>query len=111
MAKWFGKIGFAETVETSPGCWEEQITEREYYGDMNRRSRRLESTSNLNDNINISNEISIISDPFAYQNFHAMRYVEYMGTFWKVTSVDVQYPRLILSVGGVYNAEQTESAD
>lgn len=111
MGKWFGKIGFAETVETSPGCWEEQITEREYYGDVVRNFRRLESTSNLNDNVNIANEISIVSDPFANQNFHAMRYIEFMGALWKVSSVEVKYPRLILTVGGVYNAEQAESAD
>lgn len=111
MAKWFGKIGFAETVETSPGCWVEQITEREYYGDLTRNTRRLESSGNLNDNINIANEISILSDPFANQNFHAMRYVEFMGTLWKVSNVEVQYPRLILTLGGVCNAEQAESAD
>lgn len=111
MGKWFGKIGFAELVEETPGNWVENIVEREYYGDLNRNSRRLDSTSNLNDNINIANEISIVADPFANQNFHAMRYVEFMGALWKVSSVEVKYPRLILTVGGVYNAEQTESAD
>lgn len=103
MAKWFGKIGFAETKETTPGVWEEQITEREYFGDLTRNTRRLQSSENLNDNITIANEISIISDPFANQNFHAMRYVEFMGTKWKVSTVEVQYPRLILSLGDIYN--------
>ena len=111
MGKWFGKIGFAETVETSPGVWEEEFVERNYYGDVIRNTRRLESTSYLNDNINIANEISIVADPFANENFHAMRYVEFMGTIWKISNVAVQYPRLILTVGGVYNAEQAESAD
>ena len=103
MAKYFGKVGYAETVETDPGVWEEQITVREYFGDLIRNTRRLESSGNLNDDINIANEISIVADPFAYQNFHAMRYVEYMGAKWKVTSVEVRHPRLILTVGGLYN--------
>ena len=103
MAKWCGIIGYAEQVETTPGVWSEQISERKYYGDVIRNNRRLQSAGKLNDDINVGNEISIIADPFANNNFHSMRYVEFMGTKWKVTTVDVQYPRLILSLGGVYN--------
>ena len=103
MAKFYGIIGYAEQVETVPGVSSEEITERPYYGDLIRNTRRYESASQLNDNLNIANEISIIADPFAYQNFHAMRYVEFMGAKWKITTVEVQYPRLILTIGGVYN--------
>lgn len=103
MAKFFGKIGYAETKQTSPGVWEEEITEREYFGDLTRNTRRLQSSGNLNDNIVVANDISIISDPFANQNFHAMRYVEFMGTKWKISNVEVQYPRLILTLGDQYN--------
>lgn len=103
MAKWYGKIGYAEMVETKPGVWEEIITDRMYYGEVNRISRRLQGSSQLNDDINVANEISIVSDPFANQNFHAMRYIEFMGAKWKVSNVEVKYPRLILTVGGVYN--------
>ena len=103
MAKFFGKIGYAETEQTSPGVWEEKITEREYFGDLTRNTRRLQSSGNLNDNIVVSNDISIVADPFANQNFHAMRYVEFMGTKWKISNVEVQYPRLILTLGDQYN--------
>lgn len=106
MAKYFGKIGYAEQVETAPGVWEEQITERQYYGDVVRNIRKLESSGDINDNINVSMEISIVADPYAIQNFHAMRYVEFMGSLWKITNVEVNYPRLILSIGGVYNGQQ-----
>ena len=106
MAKYFGKIGYAEQVETAPGVWEEQITERQYYGDVVRNIRKLESSGDINDNINVSMEISIVADPYAIRNFHAMRYVEFMGSLWKITSVEVNYPRLILSIGGVYNGQQ-----
>ena len=103
MAKYCGNIGFAETVETRPGVWEDKITEYVYYGDLTRNTRRLQSGSNLNDNINIANNISIVADPYANKNFHKIRYIELMGTKWKVSDVEVQFPRLILTLGDVYN--------
>lgn len=107
MAKFYGLIGYAdETVETSPGVWEDVIIERGYFGELIRNTRRLETSNNLNDNVNISNEISIVADEFAIQHFHLMRYVEFAGAKWKITSVEVRHPRLILTVGGVYNGEQ-----
>lgn len=103
MAKFYGNVGFAETVETEPSIWEEKIVERPYFGDVLRRSRRLESSGNVNSNVNVTNEISIVADPYANQNLFAMRYVEFMGTKWEISNVDVQYPRLVLTIGGVYN--------
>lgn len=104
MGKFYGKVGYVVTEESSPGVWTEQITERTYYGDVIQNNRRLESADSTNDNINISNRISILADPYAYLNFHAIKYVEFMGSLWKVTSVDAsQRPRLILTLGGVYN--------
>lgn len=107
MAKFYGVIGYVETVETSPGVWEEQITEHNYYGELVRNTSRFQVSDQVNDNINIANEISVIADPFATQNFHAMRYVEFMGAKWKITNVEVRYPRLILTIGGVYNGDES----
>ena len=106
MAKWYGVIGYAVTVETDPGVWEETITERSYYGDTIRNTRMLQNSGEVNDNVNISNQISIVADPYANQNIYALRYIEFMGTKWKITNVDVQYPRLILTIGGVWNGGQ-----
>lgn len=103
MAKFYGNVGFAETVETSPSVWTERIVDRSYFGDVIRRTRRLESSGDVNGNVNITNQISIIADPYANQNLFAIRYVEFMGTKWKVSDVDIQYPRLVLTIGGVYN--------
>lgn len=105
MGKFYGSIGYAETIETSPGVWVEQITERKYYGDVNRDSRRLQSANQLNDNINVSSEISIVADPYAYNHFHSMRYAEFMGAKWKISTVEPKPPRLILTLGGLYNGE------
>lgn len=103
MAKWHGNIGYVETVEVQPGIWEEQVIERQYYGDVTRNTRSLQQSDGVNDNVNISNNISIIADPYANENFHNMRYAQFMGTNWKITNIEVQYPRLILTIGGVYN--------
>lgn len=105
MAKFSGKIGYADTVETEPGIWEEQVIERTYTGDFIRNTRKLQTSGSINDNINIANEVSIISDPFAEKNFFKIRYIEYMGAKWKITAVEPRYPRLILTIGGLYNGE------
>ena len=104
MAKFYGVIGYAISEETEPGVFEEQIVERNHVGDVIRNTRRLKEVGKVNDDITISNQISILSDPFASNNFHTMRYVSYMGSKWKVVEVEVQYPRLILTLGGLYNA-------
>lgn len=106
MAKWCGVIGFAEYKETSPGVWEDVITERNYYGEVIRSTRRNQTADQLNDHINVANEISILADPFANDNFHSMRYIAYRGAKWKISSVEIRYPRLILTTGGLYNGEQ-----
>ena len=104
MAKWFGEIGFVTPVEISPGVWKDVVTQRNYVGDIIRNTSRWTSSSDsTNDDLNINNQISILIDPFAYQNFHTIKYVEFMGNKWKVTSVEVLLPRLLLSIGGVYN--------
>lgn len=103
MNKWYGVIGYADNVEIEPGVFEDVIIERPYYGDIVRNTRRLQNSGNINDDINISNQISIVSDPYANKNIYNMRYVEFMGTKWKITDVEVQFPRLLLSIGGVWN--------
>ena len=106
MAKFYGLIGFGEDVETAPGVWEDRITERPYFGDVLRNTRRLQGTDRVNDNLNISNEISIVADPYAMTNFHSMRYVTYMNAKWKVSNVTVQYPRLVLTIGDLFHGPE-----
>lgn len=108
MAKFCGKIGYSVTIETNPGIWQERITERACTGELLRNTRKLQGSDRVNSDITIANEISIIADPYANGNFHAMRYVTFMGARWKIESIEVQYPRLILSIGGIYNGETAE---
>lgn len=105
--KYYGKIGYVTLAETSPGVWTESVTERTYCGDVTRKSFRWQNNSEkLNDDIDISNTISIVADPYAFEHFGDMRYVTWMNSKWNISSVEVQYPRLILSIGGVYNGKQ-----
>lgn len=105
MAKWYGKVGYIITEESVPGRWTAKPVERDYFGDVLSISSRWYSSNNINDNLDISKRISIVADPFAYDNFALIKYVEYMGTLWDVNSIEPQYPRIILNIGGVYNGE------
>ena len=110
MAKWYGKVGYVLSEETIPGVWEPKATERPYFGDIIKNiSKWVVSNTTANDDLNVSNQISIVADPFAYEHFSAIKYVEFMGAVWEVTSAEVQYPRLILTVGGVWNGEREQA--
>lgn len=104
MTRFYGKIGYAEaSVETSPGVWTDNIVEYLYYGDVVRNTRRLLDDAKVNNDLTVSNSISIVADAYAREHFHAIRYIEWAGTLWTVTDVEVQSPRLLLRLGEVYN--------
>jgi hypothetical protein len=103
MARFFGRIGYGESVETAPGVWVDQIVEHSYFGDVIRNARNLQPGENLNADLSVQNSISIVADAYANDHFFAIRYVEWAGTLWTVSTVEVQSPRLILRLGEVYN--------
>lgn len=102
MAKWHGVVGYAENVEIEPGINKEIITEREASGDSYKNNSLIQNSGNVNDNVNITNQISIVADPYATYHMYDMRYVTFQGRKWKVTNIGEQYPRLILTLGGLY---------
>lgn len=103
MGKFYGKVGYAITVDAGDGVWKESIIERPYYGEATRLNRRLTNGEGINDNIELNMSLSIVADPYAIANFSYIKYVEYMHQKWKVTGVEVRYPRLIFTMGGLYN--------
>ena len=103
MARYSGKVGFSEYVEIEPGIWEDQIIERTYKGDITRNINRIQTSNNINDNMILSNNITIVTDPYANRNIDHIKYITYMGVKWKITDVEIQYPRIILTTGGRYN--------
>lgn len=105
MAKWCGKVGYIIQDEVEPGIYLQVPQEREYYGDLLSGMSKWSTSGKVNDDLNVANKISIMADPFAYQHFSSIKYVEIMGTKWNVSTVEPQFPRLILTVGGVYNGQ------
>lgn len=104
MGRWYGKIGYSVEEETSPGVFSKSIIEKTYFGEAIRNlSRNLQNSGEINDSVNLANVISIIADPFANQNFSNIAYIEFMGSKWKVSTVEVFDHRLNLTIGGKYN--------
>lgn len=106
MARYFGLVGFGEAVETAPGVFQDDISEFPYYGDVIRNARGLsqsDATTGVNPDLTVDNTISILADPYAREHFHAMRYIRWAGSLWTVSSVQEQFPRLLLRLGPKYN--------
>lgn len=103
MARFNGKIGFAQTTETAPGVHEEQITERVYSGDVTQDRRLLRVGDQVNPGVTSGNSISIVADAFANEQYLAIRYAEWAGVKWTVQDVEVHHPRLLLRLGEVFN--------
>ena len=106
MARFHGRVGYGQQLETSPGVWEDIIVEFLYSGDVVRNSRSFREGENLNNDLSVGNSISIVADAYASEHFFAMRYVEWAGVLWTVVDVEVQRPRLLLRLGEVYNGPQ-----
>lgn len=109
MAKFYGAVGYGESVETAPGVWQDTIVEHKYYGDVVRNTRKSQSGEDINNDLSVGNSISIIANAYAYERFFAIRYIEWAGTLWTVSEVEVQSPRLLFRLGGVYNGPRFEA--
>lgn len=103
MAKYYGAIGYAIPRETAPGVWEDEVIEKNYRGDVILNQQRWQPAERVNDNFNIDNSISIIADPYAYANLGYIKYIAMHGQKWKVQSLTIKRPRIILQIGGLYN--------
>lgn len=107
MARFSGTIGFLRTEETDPenhpGVYTEVLKEKRYFGDVLSNSRRWDQNGNFNEDLAINNRISVVADTFAKANLGAMRYVRWLGDTWKITNVEIQYPRIIITIGGQYH--------
>jgi hypothetical protein len=105
MARFFGKVGYGLSVESPPnsGVYVDRIVEQPYFGDVIRNTKKNSDGEHLNNDISVSNSISIVADDYAIEHFMRIKYVEWAGVRWMVDSVEVRRPRLILNLGSVYN--------
>ena len=108
MAKFYGKIGYAHSTEVRPGVFEDVMVERSYFGDVDQMIRKFETQDKILDDLSIQHIISVVADPYAYEHFFAIKYVEWAGALWTVPYVEIQRPRLILRPGKVYNGPTPE---
>lgn len=108
MSKFYGTVGFEKTEETSPGVWQAHTVERGYSGDLIRNIGRYDTSNKVNSDFSLNNQVSIVCNPYALENFQFIKFVRYLGTAWKVTSAELNYPRILLTLGGVY-AEEAEN--
>ena len=104
--RFHGKIGFVKDVETEPSVFTQQVTERFYHGDTVRSIRRWDEPTEINDRLNLSNEISIVADSYILENSKYMAYVIIYGQKWKINYIELNRPRLRLTLGGVYNESE-----
>lgn len=113
MSKFYGPIGFVTTQETEPGSgiWENVAIERNYRGEVTKNLKRWDNGDGLHKDLNISNTISIVADPYASSNLYAIKYIKWLGSYWEISSIEVQSPRLVLSIGGVYNGPTAGSSE
>lgn len=105
MARFYGPIGFVEQIEDpiGSGIWVEKPVEKNYRGEVSKNTKRWDTGDKLNNDLNISNTISIVANPYVSNHLSQIRYIKWLGSYWEVISVDVEFPRLILTIGGVYN--------
>lgn len=106
--KYCGNIGFAMTVERDPGIWVDTIVEKRCFGDVIKNSRRWETGDKVNDDLQVNNQISIVADSFCQAHLFQMKYITWFGTAWKVSTVDIAYPRIIITLGGVWNGSRPQ---
>lgn len=103
MARYSGKVGYADTAETAPGVWKPVIKERKMKGDIIREYSNYQSSGQLNDDISLNHRVSLIGDAYAFDNYFNLKWIEVSGHKWKVKSVEIQRPRIIVTLGGVWN--------
>lgn len=109
--RFFGAIGFVKTEETAPDVFTEIAEEREYYGDVTRQTTKWQPSEYLNDNLNVTNQFRILADGYMLENMYAMRYVVWHGSRWKILTIDEERPRVVLTIGGVWNGRTPETGD
>lgn len=102
-----GEIGYAKSIETTPGVYDDQITRKPFSGDLIQDTRKWESDQKVNDNLVLGNRVSILASSFARANLDFMKFVKIGESYWEISNIQIQYPRLFLTLGSVYNGNKS----
>lgn len=109
MARFYGTVGFMQTVEddSRPGMYFEKITEYpKRYGDILTNKWNSSPGKSINDDFKVANRISVVCNKKMISEAQFARYIIWNNVKWEITSVDIEPPRLIFTLGGIYNAQQ-----
>lgn len=112
MARFHDKVGFLiHHDDQVTGISSAEAVERPYYGRIIENSRRWAPSEHPNDDLVLSNQIAITANDYAFKHMSSIAYVRYMGGYWKVDSIKVRVPEIILTLGGVWNGPTGSSAN
>jgi hypothetical protein len=109
MSKYAGLVGYVTQEESVPGVWSQVEKTSTMKGDIIRQSStngngaRISDTGKINDDISLSHRVSLLGDAYAFNNYYAIKWIKIDGHKWQVTSVELQRPRIIITVGGLWN--------
>lgn len=102
MTRFFGEVGYVTTTR-SGGVSEYIATERQYYGNELRSLRYFRQGESILGEVSQQTRISVLADGYMLENYYDIRYLMKAGVAWTVSSVEVERPRLILTLGDRYN--------
>lgn len=109
MAKFAGLVGYVTQEESAPGVWSPVENPKPMKGDIIRQSStngngsRIGDTGKVNDDITLGHRVSLLGDAYAFENYFSIKWVQIGSKKWTVTSVEMQRPRVIVSLGGLWN--------
>lgn len=104
MARFHDKVGFLIPMDNQiTGISEPVPVEKPYYGRILEHSRRWDSSDSTNDDLTITNQISITANDYAFKYLSSIAYVRWKKGCWKVSSIRVKGPEIVLTLGGVWN--------
>lgn len=103
MSKFTGLVGYVTQGETAPGVWSPVDNPKKMKGDVLRQSSSSQNDNKVNSDISLNHRVSLLGDSYAFTNYYAIKWIELNGRKWEVASVELQRPRIIVTVGGLWN--------
>lgn len=105
MAKYAGLVGYVSLVESPPGVWNQVSNPKRMRGDIIRQSSSNQNGDKVNSDITLNHRVSLIGDAYSLGNYSDIKWIEIDGKKWEVNSIEIQRPRIIVTLGGVWNGD------
>lgn len=103
MARFAGLVGYVTQEETSPGIWSSVEKSVMMKGELIRQSSNNRDAGKVNSDITLNHRVSLMGDSYSFDNYYNIKWVMVDKVKWEVSSIEIQRPRLILAIGGLWN--------